>query len=539
VNIDLYSDLLASHQWDGLTKLSNGKILKGGVGTGKSRVAAAYYKKNEAPKDVYVITTSRKRDEFDWEDEFYRWEVGPKSGPEPDPSSPSRGRGAKRTAQAVEATSGTGGDASLDPGGEAQGSPGSVQARGGVSEQSSISRGDGLGTEGTPSAAPERDEGDRRGTGPAQEPDDSSADLGSIPGRGDSVRGPEIVESPEPSAGDDEHPVLVDGTEGGGSRFQWALTVDSWHNINKYAGVEGAFFIFDEQRLVGSGAWTKAFLRIARRNTWIILTATPGDSWLDYIPVFVANGFYPNRTAFKHRHVVYASYTKFPKVERYNYVGELVRLRNQLLVEMSYLRHTTREIVDTWVEHDAETLDLVLKKRWDIYRDEPIDDIAGLFRVMRRLINSDTTRLDAVYRLMQKHKRLIVFYNFDYELEALRNLSKFTTVAEWNGHKHEPVPETESWVYLVQYTAGAEAWNCITTDAMVFYSLNYSWKVWEQAQGRIDRLNTPFKTLYYYVLKSHTGVDRAIWSALKTKEDFNERKYEHAMRLGKDYELVA
>jgi hypothetical protein len=422
-------------------KLSSGKILCGPVGSGKSLVAAAYYMKVEADADVYVITTAKKRDSLDWEEEFARVGIG----------------------KALDQT--------------------------------------------------------RAGT----------------------------------------------------------LTVDSWNNIGKYADVQGAFFIFDEQRLVGSGQWTHVFLALAKRNRWILLSATPGDTWLDYIPVFVANGFYKNRTEFKRRHVVYSSYTKFPKVERYMEVGHLVRLRNSLLVEMKYPKHTVRHEVLVKVDHDKELLDEVLKKRWNPFSNAPMRDVAELFSVARRVVNSAPSRLSAVEKLLERHPRLIVFYNFNYELEALRSLAtrcrdglgdlseknkstktatatrtKMTddglsgrpietettvrgtrlilsttslTVAEWNGHKHEAIPETDRWLYLVQYTAGAEGWNCTDTDATCFYSLNYSWKVSEQSRGRIDRLNTLYTDLYYYTLMSNSVVDFAVQSALKEKRSFNEKRF--------------
>ena len=381
---------LYPHQELAVEELSNGKILWGGVGTGKSLTAAAYYMKKEAPKDVYVITTAKKRDSLDWEQEFIKFVV-------------------------------------------------------------------------------------------------STHDRGPNTGK---------------------------------------LTVDSWNNIAKYKNVRGAFFIFDEQRLVGSGAWTKAFEFIAKnQNTWILLSATPGDTWLDYMSVFIANGFYKNRTEFKEEHVVYNSFTKFPKVERYTNVGKLVRYRAQLLVHMPYDRHTTRVTQNVRVDYTQELLEKVTKDRWNPYKEKPVTSLAELFYTMRKTVYSHPSRLAAVRLIMKRHPRLIVFYNFDYELQALRTLAGEVPVAEWNGHKHEEVPESERWLYLVQYTAGSEGWNCTTTDAMFFYSLTYSYKQWHQAHGRIDRLNTPFSMLHYYVLLSDADIDKSVMASLKAKHSFNEVRY--------------
>lgn len=380
---------LYPHQEEAVSKMKTGCILWGGVGTGKTLTSLVYYMRHEAPKDIYVITTARKRDSLDWE-----------------------------------------GDA----------------AKFGVGKQK-------------------------------------------------------------------------DATVAG------VLTVDSWNNIGKYKDVENAFFIFDEQRLVGAGAWTKAFIKIAKKNSWIMLSATPGDNWLDYIPVFVANGFYKNRTEFKREHVVYNTYSKFPKVDRYIGTGRLLKLRRQILVEMPYERHTRRHLEATETAFNQELMNLVIKGRWHVYEDRPLRDIAEQFGVMRKVVNSDPSRVGFIRKLLGATPKVIVFYNFDYELELLRTLSDTTTVAEWNGHKHEAIPDTDSWVYLVQYLAGAEAWNCVETDTMVFYSLAYSYKIFEQAQGRIDRLNTPYNDLKYYVLMSKSQIDRAIWNALRNKKSFNEKGF--------------
>lgn len=303
------------------------------------------------------------------------------------------------------------------------------------------------------------------------------------------------------------------------------LTIDSWNNIHKYEDVKNAFFIFDEQRLVGSGGWVKSFLRIARSsNFWILLSATPGDNWLDYIPVFIANGFYKNRTEFKARHVVYKSYTKFPSVERYLEVGKLVRLRNAILVQMPFDRHTRRHTHIIPVGHDEALMKLVMQKRWNPYENRPIRQSAELYSVMRKVVSTHPSRLEALKTIMEKHPRIIIFYNFDYELEILRNFAESIKVpfGELNGHRKTPIPETEQWLHFVQYIAGAEAWECIETNATLFWSQDYSYKRTEQSHGRIDRLNTPFIDLYYYVLLSNSYIDKAIRRSIREKKDFNE-----------------
>lgn len=298
------------------------------------------------------------------------------------------------------------------------------------------------------------------------------------------------------------------------------LTVDSWNNIDQFSGIQGAFFIFDEQRLVGSGAWVKAFLKIARNNPWILLSATPGDNWLDYIPVFLANGFYKNRTEFKARHVIYRSHTRFPQVDRYVNTGELVRFRNKIVVHMPYERHTTRHVELISVDHDREKMKRVMKDRWNPYEDRPIRQSAELHSLMRRVVSEHPSRMDALKKVMKKHPRLIVFYNFNYELEMLRGLEGIQK-AEWNGHKHQEVPTSSEWLYFVQYTAGAEGWECTSTNATFFWSQDYSYKRTEQAYGRIDRLNTPHSDLFYYLPMSDSYIDRAVRRAWKEKRDFN------------------
>ena len=307
--------------------------------------------------------------------------------------------------------------------------------------------------------------------------------------------------------------------------------IDSWNNIAKYIGTENSFFIFDEQRVVGKGKWVKAFIRISRRNQWILLSATPGDTWMDYIPVFVANGYYRNRSDFIQQHVIYSRFSKFPKVDRYVNTGKLIRQRKEIVVNMPYSKKTVPH--DEWVNvpYDRELVKLILSTRYDPYKDEPIRDAGGLCYVLRRAVNSDERRIEAVRELLAAHPKAVIFYNFNYELDMLRRMAENMDIVcrEWNGQAHEQIPESESWVYLVQYTAGAEGWNCTQTDTIIFYSLNYSYKCMTQSAGRIDRLNTPFTDLYYYHLYSRAGIDLAIRKAVNEKRDFNVSLFANRM----------
>ncbi len=306
-----------------------------------------------------------------------------------------------------------------------------------------------------------------------------------------------------------------------------SIVVDSWNNIQKYTEVKDAFFIFDEQRLVGSGAWVKAFLKIAKSNRWILLSATPGDTWSDYIPVFIANGFYKNRTAFIREHVVFSRFSKYPKIERYINTKPLERYRDSIVVTMPLERHTIRHYEDVFVEYDQDLMKRVVKDRWNVEKDCPIENAGEACLLMRKIVNSNPSRCNKVLDILKSHKKVIIFYNFDYELIDLRKMCSDNRIpwAEWNGHLHESLLNVDEWVYLVQYTAGAEGWNCITTDTIIFYSLNYSYKIMEQAAGRIDRMNTPYKDLYYYRLRSHSSIDQSIFKALKSKKTFNEKTF--------------
>lgn len=309
------------------------------------------------------------------------------------------------------------------------------------------------------------------------------------------------------------------------NHYKNRVIVDSWNNIKKYINVSNAFFIFDEQRVVGYGTWTKSFLKITEKNKWILLSATPGDTWMDYIPVFVANGFYKNKSDFCRRHVVFSRYTKYPKVERYINQKHLEALRNYILIPMEFERQTISHNETILVSYDIDEYHTIQKDRWNIYKNTPIRNAGEYCLCLRKSVNSHNSRRIALMSLIEKHPKAIIFYSYDYELEILRELFKDYPMAEWNGHKHEPIPQSDNWVYLVEYLAGCEGWNCTTTDTIIFFSLHYSYKVIQQAKGRIDRLDTPYTDLYYYTIRSNAPIDLAIESSITRKKKFNEKKF--------------
>lgn len=305
------------------------------------------------------------------------------------------------------------------------------------------------------------------------------------------------------------------------------IVVDSWNNIEKYVEVTDSFFIFDEQRAVGKGKWSQRFIKIAKQNKWVMLSATPGDTWMDYVPVFIANGFYRNRSHFNDEHVIFDPYVKFPKVKRYINTGRLLKLKKHISIPMVAERHTVRHRKYIDVQYPKEQVSDVRKRRWNIFEDKPIENAPEYMSVIRKLINSCDDRIDAAKFIIGVEGKLIVFYNYDYELYLLRMICEELDkpYSEWNGHKHEPLPDSSEWAYLVQYTAGAEGWNCTETNIMLFYSLNYSFKVTEQAEGRIDRINTPFKDLEYFYLVSNSALDKGIQRAISSKKEFNHIRW--------------
>lgn len=306
-----------------------------------------------------------------------------------------------------------------------------------------------------------------------------------------------------------------------------SVVVDSWNNIEKYINVIGAFFIFDEQRVVGYGKWSKSFIKISQHNQWIFLSATPGDCWMDYLSIFIANGYFRNKSDFVNRHVIYSRYSKFPKVDQYVNEKSLERMRDNILVNINYTKPTERHYKTIMVDYDRDAYRTLMRERWNIYEQRPIENISELCYLLRKTVNSDPSRIQECINISKYNKKLIIFYNFDYELEILKNADwpEQTEVREWNGHKHQEIFDSDRWVYLVQYSAGAEGWNCILTNAILFYSPSYSYKTTEQAMGRIDRRNTPFHDLYYYSFKTYAPIDIAISRALKRKKNFNETAF--------------
>ena len=306
-----------------------------------------------------------------------------------------------------------------------------------------------------------------------------------------------------------------------------SIVVDSWNNIGKYSDREHAVFFFDEQRASGSGRWVKEFLKITKKNTWLLLSATPGDVWMDYLPVFMAHGFFRTRTEFMEDHVIFDRFAKYPKVKRYIGKAKLQRLRRSILVEMPVERHTTRERETVYCDYDRDLYKWVVKNRMDPWTEAPLRDAGGVCRILRKVVSDNDWRSAEAKRILSSNERVIVFYNYNYELDRILAVAESLGLptAQWNGHRHDAIPAEPRWVYICQYTSAAEGWNCTSTDTVLFWSLNYSWRVTEQCEGRIDRLNTPYSRLRYYFLESDSSIDKAVRRSLSSKKVFNERAF--------------
>lgn len=303
--------------------------------------------------------------------------------------------------------------------------------------------------------------------------------------------------------------------------------VDSWNNIAKYKDVKNKFVIFDEQKAIGYGLWGRTFIKIARANKWLMLTATPADVWTDYIPVFCANNFYKHKTDFDNQHVEYNPFVSFPQVKKYHNEDKLRRNRDSILVNMPFKRHTTRHHIEVKTKYDEELYLETVKSRFNPFTQEPIKNVSEYTQVLRKITYISDHRQHKARWLIDIHDRIIVFYNYTYELEILKGICEELgkLYFQWNGKKHERLPDDGDWVYLVQYTAGAEGWNCVTTNVVLFYSLNYSYRITEQSEGRIDRLNTPFTDLYFYALTSDSSIDKGVEAALDKKGKFNAKAW--------------
>lgn len=306
-----------------------------------------------------------------------------------------------------------------------------------------------------------------------------------------------------------------------------SIVVDSWNNIGKYSDREHAVFFFDEQRASGSGRWVKEFLKITKKNTWLLLSATPGDVWMDYLPVFMAHGFFRTRTEFMEDHVIFDRFAKYPKVKRYIGEAKLQRLRRSILVEMPVARHTTRDRKTVYCGYDKDLYKWVVNNRMDPWTEEPLRDAGGVCRILRKVVSDNDWRSAEAKRILSSHERVIVFYNYNYELDRILAVAESLGVptAQWNGHRHDAIPRGDRWIYICQYTSAAEGWNCTSTDTVLFWSLNYSWRVTEQCEGRIDRINTPYSRLRYYFLESKSSIDEAVRRSLNSKKVFNERAF--------------
>lgn len=164
-------------------------------------------------------------------------------------------------------------------------------------------------------------------------------------------------------------------------------------------------------------------------------------------------------------------------------------------------------------------------------RDFVGDTVFGDLTAKRQLAAAySPAKLEAFGDLLDgTSKRLVVFYNFDVELEGLTaELEKrYRSYGVLNGKAHDLSPffDTDDGVALIQYQSGAMGVNMQQADTCVYFSPPLASSLFEQSKKRIHRVGQD-KPCTYYELVSKGTVEEKIYDTLAMRRDYTEKLFE-------------
>lgn len=122
--------------------------------------------------------------------------------------------------------------------------------------------------------------------------------------------------------------------------------------------------------------------------------------------------------------------------------------------------------------------------------------------------------------------RVIIFYNFNTELEALRKVLFDRPISIVNGQVKDlkAYENNDNSVTLIQYQAGAMGLNLQKANRIIYFSLPERSELFEQSKARICRIGQE-KQCYYHIMMCHKSVEEKIYECLLMRKDYTDELF--------------
>lgn len=302
--------------------------------------------------------------------------------------------------------------------------------------------------------------------------------------------------------------------------------------------------MFDESSLLQnkSSKRTKAAMKLAARaNELVLLSGTPVDGKYERLWTQLNMLGWPIDEKLFWRQYVESETTMcegFPitKVTGYKNEERLVRKMKELGCD--FLK--TDDVIDL-PDQLFIRIDVPMSEHYRKFakvniitafgRDFVGDTVLGDLTAKRQLAAAySPAKLEAFGDLLDgTSKRLVVFYNFDVELEGLtaelENRHRPYGVLNGKAHDLSPFFDTDDGVALIQYQSGAMGVNLQQADTCVYFSPPLASSLFEQSKKRIHRVGQD-KPCTYYELVSKGTVEEKIYDTLAMRRDYTEKLFE-------------